>query len=122
MAEGTGDIEERLVDGEDLDEGGEVEENLDDLRGGPGVLPVVADHQDDVWAFLPRLPDVHAGLHAEGPRLVGTGGDDRPLGRADDRNRLAAQRRVGLLLHRGEKGVHVDMEDDPLVHIQKDSR
>jgi hypothetical protein len=36
-------------------------------------------------------------------RLIGTGGNDRPLGRADDRDGFTPQLGIGLLLHGGEK-------------------
>jgi len=49
---GTGDVEKGLVDGEDLHKGGELLHHLDDPGGGVRVLPVVADHEDELGAFL----------------------------------------------------------------------
>ena len=48
--------------------------------------------------------------HAVLPGLVG-GGADHPPGRSAHHHRLALERRVVRLLHRGEEGVHVQVQN-----------
>ena len=55
--------------------------------------------------------DTHPRLDTPGPGLVGAGGDDRPVAATDHGYRFAAQSGVGLLLHGGEKGVLVTVDD-----------
>jgi hypothetical protein len=43
-------------------------------------------------------------------------GDNAALARSADGDRLATQLRIVALLHRGEKRIHVDMEDFALPH------
>jgi exopolyphosphatase/pppGpp-phosphohydrolase len=105
-----------LVNGKDLHERCIVEHHLHDLLGGVRVFSAVADHDDQFRAAASGLPDRHTGPDAEGPGLVGAGGDDRAMAAAGNGNRLAPQIGVGLLLHRGEKGIHIHMHDNPAGH------
>jgi hypothetical protein len=115
----AGNVEKGLVYAENLEQRGVLPHQHDDTGRSPGVLAVVADDEDQVRAFLPGLPNRHAGLHPVRPRLVGAGGYHRPCGRAYDGDGPAAQGGVGLLLHGREKGVHVYMHDDPFTHGPK---
>ena len=102
-----GDVGERLVDGDALDQRGEVAEHRDRRVAEPLVLVEMAADEDQLRAELARPPPRHAAAHAERPRLVG----GREHHAAADRDRLAAQRRVEQLLDRRIEGVEVGMED-----------
>src|SRR5690242_376380 len=81
-----------------------------------GILPVVANHQDQVRAAPFSLPRRHSRLNAILTSFIGTGGDDGPMPRPDDRDRLATKRGIVLLLDRRKKGILVKMHDHPAVH------
>jgi len=52
-------------------------------------------------------------MHAVPPGHVVGGGDYAPLPTPDD-DRLAPQRRVPVLLHRGKEGVEIEVGYDPV--------
>ena len=79
------------------------------------VFAIIRWEHNKVRALLPRLPDRHAGLHAERLCVVIRGQDDavpRLLIAADD-NGLVAQLGAPLHLDRRVKAVGVHMKDIP---------
>ena len=110
-AQVVGDVEIGLVERERFDVRGEAEEDRADL---PRDLLVdiearLAEHQSRAQ---PRRPHRrHRRAYPERARLVARGRDHPALGRAADRDRLAAQRWVVALLDAGVERVHVDMDD-----------
>ena len=64
-------------------------------------------------AETPGGAERHGRMHAVPPGHVVGGGHHPPLAAPDD-DRLAPQRRVPVLLDRGEEGVEVEMGDDPV--------
>src|SRR5262249_61583432 len=67
------DVEEGLVDGQGLDERGEISEEAHDVAGNGGVLVHVHAQVDAFRAQTIRAADGHGGVDAEAARLVGGG-------------------------------------------------
>ena len=67
---GPADVEERLVDGDALDQWREVAEYRHHLVGQALVVAEVPAHEREVGAQLLRPPSRHAALHPEALRLV----------------------------------------------------
>ena len=84
----------------------------------PLVRRVVRRHNNEIGAFLPRLPYGLGCLHASSLGLVRLREYDAvSLFRvACDRDRLAAQRRIEVLRNRRIEGVHVYVHDDAIAH------
>ena len=100
-------IGEGLVDGNALDQGGEIVEHLDGGVAQPLVVLEVAADEDELRTEFTRPPARHAAAHAEGLGFVG----GRQHDAATDGDGLAAQGRVEQLLDRGVESVEVGMED-----------
>ncbi len=108
--DGPGDIEERLVDRDALDQRREVGEDGHHLIGQTLVLPEMTPDEGQPGAEPFGPPAGHARDHAERLRLV-RGGEDDPTA---DRDGPAAKRRVEKLLDRGIEGVEVGVQDGGL--------
>ncbi len=107
----AGDVEERLVEREPLDERRELAEHREDLLRDPPVLGMVRRDHDQAGTGPPGGPHRHGGADAERTGLVGGGGDDPPRTAAADDHRPGPERRVAKTLDLDEEGVHVDVED-----------
>lgn len=107
-----GEIQIALVDRRDLDIGREIIGVAEHPLGEALVLLVVAWQDDELGAELPRPAGGHRGVDAELARLVRGGGDDPAL-LAAHRDRLPPQPGIGGLLHRGEEGVGIQMDEEP---------
>ena len=114
--ERMGDIQLALIDGEGLYFRCVVAKYFINPGRGIAVFPDVADNDNQFRADPFPLPDRHAGPDPLGPGFVGAGGNNGTVTAADNRDRLASQFGVGLLLHRGEESVHVDMKDGSGIH------
>ena len=111
----AGQIEERLVDRERLDQRREAPEDGHDLLAHGVVLGTVDGHEDALRAERAGRAQRHGRAHAELARLVGGRADDAAVvgaATADD-DRLAAQRRVVALLDGRKERVEVRMQDRP---------
>ncbi len=108
----AGDVQVRLVDGRHLHEVRVLPEQLDE-RAVDGEVRLHVDRQElGVRAQPLGLPDGQRAVHSVLARLVGAGRDHPPPpALAADDDRPAAQFGAARLLHRGEEGVHVEMED-----------
>ena len=108
----AGDVQVGLVDGRHLDQVGVPPQQLDE-RAVDGEVRLHVDRQElRVRAEPLGLPDGQRAVHAVDARLVGAGRDHSPPpALAADDDRLAAQLGAARLLHRGEEGVHVEVED-----------
>src|SRR5262249_8901369 len=71
------------------------------------ITPIIARHDDERPAQMPRIGQPHPGVNAPPPRFIAATGHDA----STDRHRLAAQRTVVSLLQRGEKRIGVEMQD-----------
>ena len=103
----AGNIGKSFVDGNALDQRGEIVEHRDDRIAEPLVVAKMAADKDQVRAELARPEARHAAGDPEGLGFVGSGQHDA----AADGDGLAAQRRVEQLLDRGIEGVEVRVED-----------
>ena len=101
------DVEERLVDGDPLDERGGVVEHLEHRLAGRRVRRQARRDEDGVRAQPTRLAAAHRAAHPAGPRLVAGAHHDA---NADD-HRPAAQPRVVALLDGGEERIEVGVQD-----------
>ena len=108
---GRGEVDERLVERERLDQGRELAQQRHhrDAAGPVGVEP--AGEERRVRAAGARLGGGHRRAHPEGAGLVGRGGDDAAAADPAHHDRLAAQRRLVALLDGREEGVQVDVQD-----------
>ena len=102
----AGDVEERFVDRDALDQGSEVAQHVDDLIAQALVLAEVAADEPQRGAQRAGLSPGHATADAERLRLVGGGQHDA----AADRDRPPAQARIEQLLDRGVERVEVGMQ------------
>ena len=100
-------VEERLVDRDAFDERRRVVEHLEHRLAGGGVGGQVRFDEDGVGAQPPGDRPAHRGAHAVRPRLVAGA---HHHAHADD-HRAAAQLGMVALLHRGEEGIEVGVED-----------
>jgi hypothetical protein len=101
------DVGKGLVDGNPLDQRGEVVDHRDRGIAQPLVALEMAVDKGELRAEFARLPSRHAAADPEGLGFVRRG-QHNP---AADGNGFAAQRRVEQLLDRGVKGIEVCMED-----------
>ena len=103
-------VEIAFVNGADLDIGREIVGVGKHPPGEALVFFEVPGQNDQLRAELARPHRRHGSIDAHLPRLVGSGSDDAPLLAAHG-DRLAPQARVRRLLHRGEEGVCIEMND-----------
>jgi hypothetical protein len=101
------DVGKGLVDGNPLDEGGEIVDHLDGGIAQPLIVLEMAADKGELRTELARLPSRHAAAHPEGLGFVRSGKHDPTT----DGNGLAKQRRVEQLLDRGIEGIQVCMEN-----------
>ena len=101
------DVEERLVDGQALDERRGVLEHLEHRRAGVDVGREPGRHDDGVGAQPPGLVPAHRRAHAERLGLVAGGEHDA----AADDDRAAPQAGVVALLDGGVEGVEIGVQD-----------
>ncbi len=114
----AGELEIGLVEGRLLDVGRVGVEDAEKALGEGLVDLVVAADKDALGAELVALAEGHAGVDAELAGLVGAGRGHAPLvGQAADDDRLALEGRVEQDLDGREKGVDVDVDDVPAIHI-----
>ena len=108
----AGDVQVGLVDGRHLDEVGVLPQQLDQ-RAVDGEVGLHVDRQEHPVRAEPLgLRDGQRAVHAVDARLVGAGRDHSPPpALAADDDRQAAQLGAARLLHGGEEGVHVEVED-----------
>ena len=114
----TGDIEERLVDRDGLDERRVAPQDRHHVAADVQVLAPVDGEEDGVGTAPAGLAQRHRRVDAEAARLVAGGRHDAALVRpapAHD-HRLAAQLGAIALLDRREERVEVDVEDGPGLH------
>jgi hypothetical protein len=111
---GPGDVEERLVEGQRLDERRERAEDGHDPPAHLGVVIVVARHEDGVRAEPLRLHRRHGGVDPEHARLVAGRRHHTTGARTAHDHRLAPQLGPAPLLDRRVERVHVDVEDRAL--------
>ena len=102
-----GNIGEGFVDGDALDQRGEIVEHRDDRVAEPLVVAKMATDKNELRTELARPEARHAACDPERFGFVGSG-QHHP---AADGDGLAAQRRVEQLLDRGIEGVEVRVED-----------
>jgi hypothetical protein len=107
-----GDVEERLVDRDLLEQRREPPQDLHDAPALAAVLRAVDGEEGAARAERGRRPERHRGMDAEGTGLV-AGSRHHPAGLrvAPDDDRPAAQLGPVALLHRREERVEVDVED-----------
>jgi hypothetical protein len=103
----AGDVGKGLVDGDPLDQRGEITDDRDRGIAKTLVLREMAVDKNQRWTELARPPPRHAAADAEGPGFIRSGEYDT----ATYGNGLAAQRRVEQLLDRGVEGIEVGVED-----------
>ena len=110
----AGDVEERLVEGDRLDdrrEGGEDPVH----RGALGLVDVETRREDDGLGAQPAGPaHGHGRVDAEAAGLVGGGRHHAPGPGAADENGPAGEGGIVEDLDRGVEGVEVDVEDGPI--------
>ena len=83
-----------------------------DIAADALVLGPVHRQEDPLRAEPERRPERHGRMHAEPAGFVAGCADDAARSRvAADDHRLAAQLGAVALLHRGEEGVEVDVDD-----------
>ena len=107
-------IQIRLVDRDRLDQVGVIEEDLPDLPGNRNVFFEIRMQEDRLRTKPVSGGRSHAGMDAELACLVGTGGHHSAgIGLSAHDDRFAPQRGIVPDLHRGEKSIHIDVNDLP---------
>ena len=111
QAPSTGDVEERLVEGDRLHERRERAQDLHDRTAcvAVGVEPRREEHT--IGARTTRSRHGHRGVHAEAASLVARGRDDTTRAQATDDDRLPRQRGIVELLDRRVERIEVDVQD-----------
>ena len=104
-------VEIALVNGTDFNIRREIVGVRKHPPGEALVFFEVPGQNDQLRAELARPRRRHGSIDAHPARLVGSGSDNAPLLAAHG-NRLAAQARIRRLLHRGEEGVRIEMNND----------
>ena len=108
---GAGQVHERLVDRERLDQRRQLEHQLAHLAADAArISPCSGVITTACGQSLQRLEHRHRRMDAVGARDVAGGRDHAALAAADDQ-RLVGERRIVALLDRGVEGVAVDMRD-----------
>jgi hypothetical protein len=109
-AVGRPEVDERLVQGQRLDQRRQRPQPGHHQRTGLPVRPEPARQEGGVGAAPARLVRRHRRAHPEHPGLVRRGRHDAPLAHAPDHDRLAPQRRLVALLDRREERVEVEVQ------------
>jgi hypothetical protein len=104
------EIEEGLIDGDRLHERRELQHQPAHLAASHPVLVDIGPQHHSIGTGLERLEHRHGRVHPIGAGDIAGGGDDAPLGAADDEG-LVEQARVVALLDRGKEGIAIDMRD-----------
>ena len=110
----SGHVQEGLVEGDALDQ---RRHDLEDGVQAPALLHVAVEPsvgEDGRRAQAPGHRRRHGRVDAEHTGLIGAGGHHAAPSAATDDDRQTGQGRIVEHLHRGEEGVHVHMEDDPV--------
>ncbi len=105
------EVDERLVEGQRLDQRADLAQQRHHRAAGVAVGVEPAGEEGGVRAAAPRLGGGHRRVHPEGAGLVGRGRDHAAAADAADDDRLAAQRGLVALLHGGEEGVEIHVQD-----------
>jgi len=105
--DGTGDVEEGLVDRDPLDPGSEIVEDGDDVVAKLLVPPEVTADEDEVSAELAGPPPRHPAADAETPGFVGGREHDAP----SDRDGPVPERRLQQLFDGRVEGIEVGVQD-----------
>ena len=113
QALGAGEIEERLVDRQRLDQWRQRQHHLPHLAADARIFLHVRPHHAGLRAEPQRLEHRHRRAHAVGAGDIAGGGDDAAPAAADD-HRLGGKRRIVALFDGGVEGVAVDMGDRKL--------
>ena len=112
----VGHVEERLVERDGLHKLGVLMENGMHLPRHLLIHLVTARHNYQVGAHALGKAHRHRRVHAKGARLVARCGHHASLAVVPNGDGLATQLGVVALLHRREKGVHVDVYNLALGH------
>jgi len=108
----VGDVEESFVHGQLFHQGGIAAEQGHDLARHLLVARHARANEHRLRTQLLGAYAGHGRMDAKGPGFVGTGRDHPPaVGRAADNHRQAEQLGPVQLFDRGEKGIHVDVND-----------
>ena len=109
----AGEVEIRLVERQRLERDVELADEVDDLARRLAVVREVGRQPVRVGAHPPGARRRHRRAHAELPRLVRSGRDDRPRPGPRHDDRLPDQLRMPQQLDRHVERVHVQMRDRP---------
>ncbi|MNU56952.1 hypothetical protein D3C71_460570 [compost metagenome] len=105
------DVKIGLIERQGFDQGRVVCENGVDLRRD-GPIDLEPGRREDQFRTLPQgRARGHGRAHAELARLIAGGGDHAARSGVAYSHRPSTQGRIIPLLHRGEEGVHVHMDD-----------
>ena len=105
----AGQVEKRLVDRDRFDERRQFEHQGANFAGDARIFGHVGGKNDGVRTELQRPRHRHRRAHPEGSRDITSGRDDAAPPVAAHDERLFGEDRIVALLHRGIKGVAVDM-------------
>ena len=105
------DVQEGLVERNRLYERGEHLKDFVELPANLAVAAVPAGKYDSFRAAPARLAHRHRRADPARSRLIGARRHNPTCAGPADYDRQAAKARVVENLHRGKKGVHVDMQD-----------
>ena len=105
------EVDERLVQRQRLDQGADRAQQLHHREAGVAVGVEPAGEERGVRAAPAGLRGGHRRVHPERARLVGRGRHHAPAADPADDDRLAAQRGLVALLHRGEEGIEIHVQD-----------
>ena len=118
---GAGEVEERLVDRQRLDQRRQRQHPLAHRAADLDIFRHVRLDDGGVRAELQRLEHRHRRADAVGARDVAAGRDHAALAAADDQ-RLVGESWVVALLDRGVEGVAVDMGDRQRRRVRRGAR
>ena len=110
---GAGEIDVGLVEAHLLHQRRVVVQHGHQTAGIVVVELMMPGEIHPMGAETPGGAERHGRVHAVPPGHVVGGGHHSPLAAPDD-DRLAPQRRIPVLLHRGEEGVEVEMGYHPV--------
>ena len=105
------EVDEGLVERQRLDERADLAEQRHHRAAGVAVGVEPAGEEGGVGTAPARLGRGHRRVDPERARLVRRRRHDAPAAGAADHDRLAAQRGLVALLHRGEEGVEIHVQD-----------
>ena len=113
---GAGEVEERFIEAERFDDGGELEEQVLDLARDLDIGGHAGFDDDGVGAELEGLEHRHGGADALDAGDVAAGGDDTALAAADD-DGVIGEVGIVALLDAGIEGIAIDMGDGEAVKL-----